>query len=102
MKTITSLTPFGFPDHFTADILESVFMIVSVILFIAILLTINQLRQKFSATTCLELGGLVILFTIAADSQIRSIIFQNLLEPFIDSLLGPLKKLLGLLLSRSF
>lgn len=102
MKTIMSLIPFGFPDHFTADILDSVFMIASVILFIAILLTINQLRHRFSATTCLELGGLVILFTIVADSQIRSIIFRNLLEPFIDSLLGPLKKLLGLFLSRSF
>ena len=99
MKTITSQTPFGFPDHFTADILDSVFLIASLILFIIILLTINQLRHRFSATTCLELGGLVILFTIVADSQIRSIIFQDLLEPFIDSLWGSLKKLLGLFLS---
>jgi hypothetical protein len=39
---------------------------------------------------------------VAADSQIRSIIFQYLLEPIFNSLLTPLKKLLELLLGRGF
>lgn len=97
-----SLSDLGFDDHFTADILGSVFLIASVLLFIMILLAINQLRRKFSATTCFELAAVLFLFTVTADSQIRSIIFQNLVQPILDKLLAPLKELLKLLLGQSF
>lgn len=97
-----SLSDLGFSDHFIADILNSIFLIASVLLFILILLAINQLRHRFSATACFELGALLFLFTVSADSQIRSIIFQNLLEPALDTLLGQLMKLLELLLGHGF
>lgn len=101
-RIIMSLSDLGFGDHFTTDVFNSIFLIASVLLFIVVLLAINQLRRRFSATTCLELGVVLFLFTVAADSQIRSIIFQYLLEPIFNSLLTPLKKLLELLLGRGF
>jgi hypothetical protein len=95
-----NLSDLGFSDQFTEDILSSIFLIASVLLFIVILATINQLRHKFSAISCLELGIALFLFTVTADSQVRSIIFQNFVQPFLDMLLSPLRKLLESLLGQ--
>jgi hypothetical protein len=97
-----NLSDLGFGNQFTANILNQIFLIASVLLFIVILLVINQLRHKFSATTCFELGGALFLFTLTADSQVRLAILQNLVQPFIDSLLTQLRKLLESLLGQGF
>jgi hypothetical protein len=102
VKVIMNLAGLGFPDHFTENILGSIFLVASVLLFIVILLTINRLRHKFSATTCFELGVVLFLFSVTANSQIRSLIFQNLIQPILNWLLTPLRRLLESLLGSSF
>ncbi|WXG45602.1 MAG: hypothetical protein WED05_02730 [Candidatus Atabeyarchaeum deiterrae] len=78
------------------SVINLAFSVAAIVLFITILLTVNHLRRRFSATTCLLLGIELILFTMAADEQIRLLIFQDLIAPIIDSLLMPLQKLFGL------
>lgn len=78
--------------YFSTDVVNSIFAAASILLFLSIVLTINSLRRRFSATTCLELGALVFLFVVAADAQIRLFLYQNFLALIIEALLAPLRR----------
>jgi hypothetical protein len=80
-------------DDFLAHIPSSAFELASIILFIAIVVTINRLRHRFSASGCLFLGVLMLLFTIAVSADLRFLIVQDLFASFFNSLLTPLRKL---------
>jgi hypothetical protein len=79
---------------FSTNVINSIFLVASILLFLSIVLAINSLRRRFSATTCLELGALVFLFVITTDAQLRLFLYQNLLVPFVDELLAPLRRFL--------
>jgi len=79
--------------EFLTHILGSVFEVASIISFLAMLVTINRLRHRFSATGCLLLGVLALLFSIAISAELRSLILQNFFKSLVDSLLTPLRKL---------
>jgi hypothetical protein len=78
---------------FLTDVVNSLFQLASVILFLAMLVTINRLRSGFSAAKCLLLGALMFLFTLAVSPELRSLIFQDYLAPLIDSLFMPFRRL---------
>jgi len=93
MSVLMGLSDPVVDNQFLIHVLSSVFEIASIIFFVAILVTINRLKRGFSATGCLLLGVLVLLFTIAVSTELRSLILQNLFASFVDSLLMPLRRL---------
>jgi hypothetical protein len=86
--------------RFSANVIDMIFAVASILLFIFIVLAINSLRHSFSATTCLELGVLVFFFVLTTDVQLRSFLYQKLLAPLIDALLAPLRRLLQMMFAR--
>jgi hypothetical protein len=86
-------------SDFSTDVINSIFTVASILLFISIVLAINSLRRRFSAITCLELGVLVFLFVVTTDVQIRLFLYQNLLAPIIEALLASLRRLFEIIVT---
>jgi hypothetical protein len=82
--------------NFTTDVLNLIYAAASIILFIGIVLEINRLRRRFSASACFELAVFVFLFAAAVDPRIRLFLYDNFLAPIINALLAPLRKLFEL------